>query len=302
MEHAMSYICENPWSLLPAVALGGFLWLVSLIFAISRGGELRGGRVRLKISEISLDAPVFVTLLLAGGVLFLYPVYVLKQCQQPGADVTSIENNFNNITIYEQLGRDYKTREFWITREPGHDVVYGDSGTFYLIDLRDRQADASIYFDPGKYNKDRLSQAYREALDSLKAKVLHPLDSLTVPYRLYVVGTADTLDAEDPLLGAVLGDLPDRITFLEKNPGRPGQWLLDARDAPTPREYDNDDLPNLRGAFLQQLVKGMNCDVTLLEGSVIESNNPMDRRALLYLYWPGDHAAPQRGDDRPACR
>ena len=283
--------------------LGFVLMLISAVVSRETISWSRR-RVRAKLGDVvSYEGPVPFALFFVGAILIAYSVYLARGCSKEPESVI-IDNSTTNH-FHERLNVDYRTPDVWVRRQPGTEMVFRDSGTYYLIDLRDRRANASIYFDPGKYNRDRLSAAYQEALDSLKAQVL---DSIrTVPYRLYVVGTADTLDAEDPLLGTVLGDLPSSLSFLIKNPDVPGQWSLDERHVATPHAYNNDDLPNLRGLYLQEMLRGMGCDAILLEGSVIESNNPMDRRALLYLYWPDTTSGGSAGTnppegERPACR
>ena len=160
-----------------------------------------------------------------------------------------------------------------------NELVNGKRGRYYTIALRN-PADGKAYkFASASYSKIANDQQFKQSLDRVISDIRGAFDGKR-HYQIYVQGKASA--------GRYNGKMADgfdysNMTVMENKGGSYGPSTIGRQYGP---KIGNDDLPNLRGAFLQEYV-GKNYKVTMpviLDGKVSKSKKANKQAVALILY------------------
>ncbi len=156
------------------------------------------------------------------------------------------------------------------------ELVNGNRGSYYKITLRN-PADGKPYrFASGSYSKITNDTQFKQSLDRVISDIRGAFDDKRA-YQIYVQGKASA--------GVYSGEMADgfdysNVDVLKNLDGSYGPDLLGRTYGPV--KITNDDLPDLRGAFLQEFI-AKNYKVTkpvILEGRVSKSKRPSNRPSI----------------------
>ena len=185
--------------------------------------------------------------------------------------------------LRDQMAAQMQTDHFDVSTYPDNELIRGQKGRYYVIDLKDASANGVRFqFEPGKYVISARQKRFRKALNELAQKILQQVDG-KVEYRILVRGSAD---ASPTFRGRFEPDHEYTNIRYMRNLGREryvNEFGTMQIDGPT---FKNSDLPNLRAAFLQDTVVKvypLNKPV-ILEGSVTSRVDQSDRNVELMLY------------------
>ncbi|HXA19327.1 MAG TPA: hypothetical protein VN380_20215 [Thermoanaerobaculia bacterium] len=181
--------------------------------------------------------------------------------------------------------------KFNIRRHANNEVIKGNRGAYYMVDLKDAQASELVFFRPGKYLKDEFGEEFRSALAAFQNDVTAVLAKGRVPFRIYVRGSADIVGNTEPIIGALVGDAPKTITYYPAAGANVNQFIPELRQKTITRSFANDDLPDLRASYIQDRLADVGFQSTVLQGCVTTRENEIDRNAtiLLFVDWPAHH-------------
>ncbi|MEM9526150.1 MAG: hypothetical protein AAGA31_06045 [Bacteroidota bacterium] len=182
-------------------------------------------------------------------------------------------------------------RPFWeATFHPDDEVVEGYKGRYFQVQLKDADKTIKLLFGPGEYHMSKTD--FRDQYGSvIGAFVTEALAAIKKDQRegvkLFVQGSADISGAR-----SFKGNLDesfyyDELTLLPLKGSENFGGAAESRNIPE-RGFTNEDLPNLRGRFMQEMIGyySKKLDPILLEGSVKEKVDKEDRNAVIYLFLP----------------
>ena len=160
-----------------------------------------------------------------------------------------------------------------------NELVNGKRGRYYTIALRNPANGKAYKFASASYSKIADEQQFKQSLDRVISDIRGAFDGKR-HYQIYVQGKASA--------GRYNGKLADgfdysNMTVMETKGGSYGPSMIGRQYGP---KISNDDLPNLRGAFLQEYV-GKNYKVTMpviLDGKVSKSKKAAKQAVALILY------------------
>jgi hypothetical protein len=200
---------------------------------------------------------------------------------------THNEINLIKFTI-QNLEKGIDKPTYQVQPHPNNEVVQGQRGKYFVIDLKDAIRKELILFEIGKYTKDEFERAFRNSMMNVKTDILDNLAKGNKPYKLYVKGSADIVGENQLYIGELIEGDTQEITFLKKKPNNPNQFIGEYSSQIVPKKFRNEHLPNLRGAYIQNCLKDstLNEESTILEGSVTSTKSEEDRNALILLYIP----------------
>ncbi|MCP4937349.1 MAG: hypothetical protein GY927_24850 [bacterium] len=159
------------------------------------------------------------------------------------------------------------------------ELVNGKRGLYYNITLRN-PADGKAYkFASASYSKIVNDGAFKQSLDRVISDIRGVFDGKR-NYQIYVQGKASAGRYNGKMAG---GFDYSNVTVLENSGGTYGPAAVGRRHGPA---ITNDDLPNLRGAFLQEYI-GKNYKVTLpviLDGIVSQSQKAIKQAVSIILF------------------
>ncbi len=164
------------------------------------------------------------------------------------------------------------------------ELVQGEAGDYYLISLKDAKTGAPITFPPAQFVITDKASELHGAMEELRQAVLQRIPARW-QYKLFVRGQADGGSFKEPL-----GD--ERYRSLEYLPLSDGSGFHYGPKLVRKRlnkEFENEDLPNLRGAFLARaLVETVGGDAPVLLGNIPQpGTNIANRRAEIILLLKG---------------
>ncbi len=166
-----------------------------------------------------------------------------------------------------------------MTKIKATDLVNGKTGKYYRISLN--SPDGKGYkFALGKYNEITPSAPFKASLDQVFADIKNSLDGRRT-YQIYTRGKASAGYFRGKMDAA---NAYDKVEVLQR--GANGKY----EDQSVTRQYqnklNNKDLPNLRGAYLQDYIaqnyKGTN--PVILEGKVSKSKDESKQSFDIILY------------------
>ncbi len=187
------------------------------------------------------------------------------------------------MVLRDKMGVEMRTENYDVSLYPDNEVLEGKKGRYYVIDLKEAKSGIRYYFQPGRYTIDKRIPEFRSSLNNFAKDVLEKMHG-KVDYQLLVRGSAD----KAPFSGKLeLGHEYKEISFMKSvGDDRYASGLVNAA---VRESVANEDLPNLRAAFLQQIIANaypLKAPV-ILEGSVTPRHAEGDRNVelLLYVNW-----------------
>jgi hypothetical protein len=185
------------------------------------------------------------------------------------------------VRLRDRLATPIKTEHYDIEPYPTRDLVSGRQGRYYAIDMKNADSGIRYFFDGGKYTLRTGTAEFRSSLNKFVADVLGRMEG-NVRYDLYVRGSADQKPYEGRMES---GSEYKQVTFL-RTVG-PDRYSTEKIDAQFERGIvRNTDLPNLRAAFMRDLVASTYPvkSPIILQGTVTPKTDERDRNVELILF------------------
>jgi hypothetical protein len=173
-----------------------------------------------------------------------------------------------------------------IRKLENREMVQGEIGDYYLIGLKDTQTSSPFIFPPAQFMISEKEGQLHSAVDELREAVLKRIPQ-EWRYRIFVRGYADGGSFKEPIRDAGYRN----IEFLPPADSSGSSYRSQPMSQHLGRDFENADLPNLRGAFiartLQASIKGE--PPVLLGNAPSAGMNKASRRAdiILLLKRPG---------------
>lgn len=184
------------------------------------------------------------------------------------------------ISLKDQMSTRLETKNYDVELYPERELVGGRQGKYYVIDLKDAANGIRYYFEGGKYSLARGNAEFRSSLNAFIADVLKKIDG-KVRYDLFVRGSADA----KPYQGRMERGLEYPSIALLRHAGN-DRYASQPSELQLASTIKNEDLPNLRAAFMRDVV-AENYPVKrpmVLEGAVSAKPNDRDRNVELILF------------------
>ncbi len=184
------------------------------------------------------------------------------------------------VQLRDKLAAQLTTPNYDVNVYPNKELVQGQRGRYYAVDLKNAKSGIRYYFESGKYTIDRSIPEFRESLNAFIKDVLTKLDG-NVNYQLLVRGRADAAPWQGKFDPA---HVYQQIKYMRS--AGDDRYLSDMGEDHLTGALRNENLPNLRAAFLAELIAD-NFSVKppmILEGGVSPKTGDKDRNAEMFLY------------------
>jgi hypothetical protein len=160
------------------------------------------------------------------------------------------------------------------------ELVQGEIGDYYLISLKDTQTGSHIIFPPAQFVITEKADQLHSAMDEFRQTVLQRIPP-GWQYRIFVRGYADGGSFEEP----VGDDAYRNLEFLPPSDSSGTSYGSQLMRKRLSREFENADLPNLRGTFIARtLTASLKGELPVLLGNNPETGiNKAARRAEIIL-------------------
>jgi len=257
------------------------------------GSHREGRRIRPAMAGTAL---VFAgSLSLAGAIALLVfrfpaPVPVPVPAQPQPMHVTDNCPPADEVVVLLERGLRgrFEGNGYVVEPAPVGDLVEGQEGAYYIIDLRSAADQKAWEFKLGEYTLDTFDRDFSRSVATFVRDIIRPLEG-RASYRLYVRGSAD-IDRDNDFRGkSVDGYHYDSVKFFPAIGS--DQYRNMAQFRSIPRSFTNNDLPFLRAAFMQEKlslqVYGLKMP-DILEGVVVPEEDEARRNATVFLFieWP----------------
>ena len=182
--------------------------------------------------------------------------------------------------LKDKMAYGFSTDDYEVDVFPDRELIGGQQGSYYVIDLKDAKSGVKFGFKAGKYTLDRSDRKFRKALSAFMRDVVQKLDG-KANYRLMVRGSADA--------AAYRGN-QDSDYFYRQISYLPqvgeGRYTDSERRRSLDKRIGNEDLPFLRARYLKDLVADVfpAKPASILQGNVSAKINQSDRNAELMLF------------------
>ena len=172
------------------------------------------------------------------------------------------------------------SRQLDMQKLESRELVEGEIGDYYLIGLKEAKTGSPLTFPAASFVIGEKADELHSAMDELRTAVLQRIPA-NWRYRVFVRGQADGGSFKEPI-----GDESFRsLEFLPPSDASGTRYHLKPARKHLDREFENEDLPNLRAAFiarsLRETVKGE--APMLLGNSPQPGANKANRRADIIL-------------------
>lgn len=182
--------------------------------------------------------------------------------------------------LKDKMSTRLETKTYDVELYPDKELVGGRQGKYYVIDLKEAANGIRYYFEGGKYSLARGSAEFRSSLNTFIGDVLKKMEG-KVRYDLFVRGSADS----KPYQGRMEQGLSYQKIALLRHAGD-NRYDSQPSELQLSSTVQNEDLPNLRAAFMRDVV-AENYPVkrpVILEGSVSPQSSDKDRNVELILF------------------
>ncbi len=152
------------------------------------------------------------------------------------------------MQLKDSMSTRLETPSYDVEVYPDKELIGGRKGKYYVIDLKNAANGIRYYFEGGKYSIPRGDAEFRKSLNTFIADVLSKMEG-KVRYDLFVRGSAD----KKPYTGTFEKGLEYEQLALLKNAGN-DRYLNEPQTVRLDRTVRNTDLPNLRAAFMRDVV------------------------------------------------
>ncbi|MEO0619563.1 MAG: hypothetical protein AAFZ01_09805 [Pseudomonadota bacterium] len=199
----------------------------------------------------------------------------------PGPDIEDARELRAEIKeLRKSLAYGIKTENYDVDVLPDNELVNGQAGRYYVIDLKHAASGLKFRFPGGQYTLARSSAPFRKALTAFVADVAGKLEG-EVDYGFFVRGSADSV----PFRGRQVDEYRYNEVKYLKSVGQ-GRYRLGALVHPVRASIRNRDLPFLRARFLKDVVASTYPVSTpvILEGTITDRASNADRNVELILY------------------
>jgi hypothetical protein len=185
------------------------------------------------------------------------------------------------VRLRDRLATPLKTNHYDVEPYPARELIGGRQGKYYAIDMKNADSGIRYFFEGGKYTLRTGTSEFRSSLNTFVADVLGRMEG-NVSYDLYVRGSAD----QKPYEGRMeAGSEYRQVSFLRAI--GPDRYAAEKIDAQFERGVvRNTDLPNLRAAFMRDLVASTYPikPPVILQGTVTPKTDERDRNVELILF------------------
>lgn len=201
------------------------------------------------------------------------------------------EVDLDPVTVEEYAESFEIERPYWeATFHPDDEVVEGYKGRYFQVQLKDADKKIQLLFGPGEYHmsKTDFRNQYGSVIGAFVTEALAAIKKdKRAGVKLFVQGSADISGAQ-----SFRGNLDESFYYGELRllPLKGSENFGGTEESRTVAErgFTNEDLPNLRGRFMQEMIGFYSKKLSpiLLEGSVKEQVDKADRNAVIYLFLP----------------
>lgn len=222
---------------------------------------------------------------------------VLNQAEEVKAEEEAIKEEFGQdvdlepVTVEEWSESFAVERPYWeATFHPDDEVVEGYKGRYFQVQLKDANQTIKLLFGPGEYHmsKTDFRNNYGSVIGAFVTEALTAIKKdQRAGVKLFVQGSADISGAN-----SFRGNLDESFYYDELSllPLKGSENFGGTEEGRTVAErgFTNEDLPNLRGRFMQEMIGFYSKKLSpiLLEGSVKKQVDVEDRNAVIYLFLP----------------
>jgi hypothetical protein len=184
------------------------------------------------------------------------------------------------MRLKDKLNTTVQTANYDVSVYPDPELVKGRRGKYYIIDVKDAEQGARYFFQGGKYTISTRQEQFRSSLNAFVKDVLDKMQG-RVEYQLMVRGSADA----KPWRGQFeQGHEYANLRYL-KSIGS-DKYVNETSEIVLGTPLNNNDLPNLRAAFLQKVVGSVYPvkPPLILQGTVSSQVSDGDRNVELILF------------------
>lgn len=210
--------------------------------------------------------------ILAGSLSFII-TWGLQKCNSI-EDRTRIEDLKKNLRSSKDLYNSYQI--------PTSELVSGKKGSYYLIDLKNTEKQTILKFENGKYIINNLNKDFGVSI----VNFLNDFDYLikhTQNAKIYILGSADIL-GNNTFHGVFEPSKVYSTIYFHKQIS-PELFSPEISEINISNHFKNSELPILRSAFLQDILKNpYGYESEIIEGTVSLNINSEERNVKIILY------------------
>ena len=183
-------------------------------------------------------------------------------------------------------------RPYWnAVFHPDNEVVEGEKGRYFEVQLKDANKNVKLLFGPGEYfiSKSDFRKKYGSTIGAFVTEALHTMNKGDQQkIKLFIQGSADI--SGQATFSGKLNDqfLYEDITVLSQKADKE-RFSNTPINKKTPKtNFRNTHLPDLRAEYLKEMIKvySKKFDPIVLEGVVKGLNDKEERNAIIYLFIP----------------
>lgn len=173
------------------------------------------------------------------------------------------------------------------------EIVRGNSGKYFFINLYQYRHKKILKFPTGHYVIDDIDK-YKSALTEFGEEILNILETSEFRdgYKVYIKGSADYLGHETFASTFNNNYRYEEICFLPRYERTSHLFVKKEKCITVKEPIVNDDLPNLRAAFIQEKFDNFYSAIIetpeILQGGVTLDISEINRNASLILFLPNN--------------
>jgi len=243
-------------------------------------------RKRKRLLFLSIPTLIF-SILILSVLVFLMPYIPFDYGTGHRISKTNLAIKVKDIEI--KLEQTVETDYYKIKQIPTDELVKNKKGKYYIVDLRHSLASEKLLFEPGRYiispSNSKFIDCNSSFIDSVYSYIQAGFDS-----EIFVKGSADLLSHK-----TFIGHLEkgyDKINGFAEFEVLPkaqnGFWNSNPQIYRVADSFTNNELPNLRGRFIQYTYETAFARVKkpiILDGDVEFKESNEFRNAYLILYY-----------------
>lgn len=224
------------------------------------------------------------------AIIALYPyIFDTSNGQEKKKEKIDQQIKIDIQKLSVELRSTKETEYYEVKKVFNPEIIKDNKGDYFIVDLKKIQKKERVLFQPGEYIIDDLNQDFINSLGKFMDDVYSKLDK-GVECRLFVRGSADIAGhstfkkAIDSRFGESEGFT--RIEYLKSIENSKSSFSQEKAIQNIGSEYTNNELPNLRGKFIQYKISQSFKDIKpiILEGAVEGVTDEKLRNAYLFLY------------------
>lgn len=206
--------------------------------------------------------------------------FKVKPVAAPVVVAASPDQTKDLTQLRDKMSARLSTPAYDVETYPDRELVRGRPGRYYVVDLKNAASGVRYYFSGGKYVLSASNQDFRASLNTFIGDILAKFEG-KVRYELYVRGSADG----QPYAGQAEPGYEFRSIKYIRNLGG-DKYGMDVGERVITAQVRNEDLPDLRAAFMQKIIADAYPVKTpkILEGTVTAKTNDKDRSAELIMF------------------